>query len=318
MDRNTVNWRGYWPAAPTPFALDGSIDETAMREMLALYRAQGVHGVLINGTTGEWFSQSVEERKRVAEIGVQALAGSGITVVIGCNSYTPTETITLAEHARSIGADGALTTPPPYVHPSDDEIFSFYKTVTDAVDIPWMVYNWPRGTAVDMSVALLSRLADLERVVAIKDSTGDEIKALEGCEEVMGRVRFFGRFIHRRGMAFLLSLGGDGNIDGGGVGAPFAVPFYDAVWAKNIPAAAVCSDQYTALVGSLVNNDYSAKFASPTSQVKAAMSVLGQSGGTVRAPLLPLVDPDLLEKLAAALEECGLRPNAVSGRGVSA
>jgi hypothetical protein len=128
-------------------------------------------------------------------------------VVVGCNSYTAAETIGLAEHARSAGADGALTTPPPYVHPSDEEVLAFYRTVTEAVDLPWMVYNWPRGTAVDLSVAVLDQLADLDRVVAVKDSTGDEIKCLEGCEAVMDRVRFFGRFVHRRGMAFLTGTG---------------------------------------------------------------------------------------------------------------
>jgi dihydrodipicolinate synthase/N-acetylneuraminate lyase len=307
MNRDTVTWHGYWPAAPTPFAEDGSLDEVALREMLALYRSQGVHGILVNGTTGEWFSQSPEERRRVAAVAVEELAGSGIPVVIGCNSYTADETIGLAEHARAIGADGVAATPPPYVHPNDDEILAFFQTVTDAVDLPWMVYNWPRGTAIDMSVELLSRLADLDRVVAIKDSTGDELKALQGCEVLMGRVRFFGRFIHRRGMAFLLEVGGDGNIDGGALGAPFAVPFYEAVFRGDLDGARVHSAEYSALVSALVNNDYSAKFASPTAQVKAAMAVLGQPGGHVRAPLLPLTDPGKREALAAALEGCGLR-----------
>ena len=299
-------WRGYWPAAPTPFAIDGSLDEQAFREVIRLYRSDGVHGVLVNGTTGEWFSQTLDERRRVAEIAVEELADSAITVVIGCGSLRLSETVALADHARSVGADGALTTVPPYAHPSDEESFAFFREATEAVDLPWMVYNWPRGTAVDHPVELLSRLADLERVVAIKDSTGDEIKALEGCEAVMDRVRFFGRFVHPRGMAFLTGLGGDGNIDGGGLGAKFAVPFYESVWAGDLESARRWSSRYANVAAQLVNPDYSGKFASPTAQLKAAMSLLGQPGGRVRSPLLNLDDPQTLARLGQALTAADL------------
>lgn len=312
MNRTTVAWRGYWPAAPTPFAADGSVDEQALRALLELYRSDGVHGVLVNGTTGEWFSQSLDERRQVAEIAVEVLAGTGISVVIGCGSLRPADTIALAKHARTIGADGALTTVPPYAHPTDHESYVFFREVTEAVDLPWMVYNWPRGTAVDHPVDLLSRLADLERVVAIKDSTADEVKALESCEAVMDRVRFFGRFIHPRGLAFLTGVGGDGNIDGGGLGAGFAVPFYEAVWAGDLHAARTWSRRYLNVAAHLVNGDYSAKFASPTAQLKAAMNLLGQPGGRVRSPLVDLDDPATLQRLATTLTAAGLRPRDAS------
>lgn len=308
MQRSDVDWRGYWAAAPTPFTAGGELDTEAWRGVLRLYRDQGVHGVLVNGTTGEWFAQTPGERREVARIAVEELGDAPTTVVIGCGAFTPGETAGYAEHAREIGADGALTTPPPYVHPTPDEIFAFYREVTEAVDIPWMVYNWPRGVAVDIPVETLSRLAGLDRVVAIKDSTGDELKAMRACEEVVERVRFFGRFIHRRGMAILTGMGGDGNIDGGGVGAPYAVPFYEAVWRGDLDEARRWSDLYTGLSGRLVNGDYSAKFASPTAQVKAAMNLLGQPGGHVRPPLLPLRDPVRLAELADALRAAGLEP----------
>ena len=68
MDRNDVSWRGYWAACPTPYGEDGgAASSTCLRALLDYYAAQGLHGVLINGTTGEWFSQTTEERRRVAE-----------------------------------------------------------------------------------------------------------------------------------------------------------------------------------------------------------------------------------------------------------
>src|SRR5690606_13032223 len=128
MDRTSVDWKGYWPASPTPFAEDGSFDEESMRALLDKYIADGVHGVLINGSSGEWWAQSDEERLRTAEVAVDQVAGR-IPVVIGCTSFTAERVGWFAEHAAEIGADGVLTTPPPYVHPSQEEIFRFYRDV---------------------------------------------------------------------------------------------------------------------------------------------------------------------------------------------
>lgn len=306
MDRSDVEWRGYWPAAPTPFGADGSLDEGALRAVLGMYTDLGVHGVLVNGTTGEWFSQSAEERHTVARIAVEELRGR-CPVVVGCTAYTPAEVITHATHALGVGADGVMATPPPYAHPSQEELLAFYRSVTSAVPGPWMAYNWPRGTGVEISVATMARLADLDAVVAIKESTPDEMKSLVACEAVCDRVRFFGRFIHRRGMAFLREIGGDGNIDGGGLGAQFAVPYYEAVWQGDISAARSLGARYAALSDQLVKPDYGGRFASPTPQLKAAMNILGQAGGKVRPPLLDVADADVLADLGAALAAGGLR-----------
>jgi len=314
MNRDDVAWRGYWVAAPTPFGADGELDEQAFRQLLSLYLSQGVHGLLVNGTTGEWFAQSPAERRRVAEVAVSEVAGQ-IPVVIGCTSYTPAETIGLAGHARAIGADGAASTPPPYVHPSDAEVLAFFQTVTDAVDIPWMIYNWPRGTAVDIPVTTCVALAALDRVVALKDSTGDELKCAAACAAVSGTTRFFGRFIHRLGLALWRELGGDGNIDGGGLGAPFAVPYFEALWRGDLDEARRLGAQYANLAAQLVSPDYSGRFASPTAQLKAAMNLLGQPGTHVRPPLLDLTDPGALRRLGQALRTGGLT-RAGAGRGV--
>ena len=307
MDRTDVTWGGYWPAAPTPFTVDGALDEHAIRALMELYVEQGVHGVLINGSTGEWFSQSTVERKSVARLAISAVAGR-IPVVIGVSAYTAAESAELARHAAAVGADGVLATPPPYVHPSADEIIAFYRDVAGATDLPFMVYNWPRGVAVDIGhhPGLFARLCDLPQVVAIKDSTGDWLSMLSTVEQCSGQVRVFGSFLHRRGLAVLRSIGGDGNIDGGGVGAPFAVPYYAAVSADDRVTAVGWVDKYQALSGRLINSDYSGVFASPVPQLKAVMSMLSQPGGIVRPPLLPLVDPQRLAALRNVVESSGV------------
>ena len=134
MDRDSVGWKGYWIAAPTPFTVMGALNESALRGVLRLYHDQGVHGVLVNGTTGEWFSQTEAERRRVAEIAVEELGGK-IPVVIGCTTFTPSQTIALGLHAREIGADGILSTPPPYAAPTPREIVAFFSAISQTAEI---------------------------------------------------------------------------------------------------------------------------------------------------------------------------------------
>jgi 4-hydroxy-tetrahydrodipicolinate synthase len=306
-----VTWRGYWPAAPTPFTAGGALDEVAWRALLALYLEQGVHGVLVNGSTGEWASQTPDERRRVAEIAVDAVAGV-VPVVVGVTSYTAREAGELARHAVASGADGVLATPPPYVHPSDREILAFYAELCDAAAAPVMVYNWPRGVSVDISPDLAGRLAALDGVVAIKESTGDWLKALALHERVVDVVRVFGTFISRRGLAVLRELGGDGNIDGGGLGAVAGVGFYEAVWRGDLEAARTFADRYQTLQTALVRPDFSGRFGTPPAQLKAAMRLLGQPGGHVRPPLLEVDGPDELRGLQGALERAGLLPAGIA------
>lgn len=308
MNRSDVDWWGYWPAAPTPFSHDDELDEQAWRELLSLYVSQGVHGVLVNGSTGEWFSQSVAERCRVAEIAVEQI-DRRVPVVIGVSAYTADEAGYLARHAQKVGADGVLATPPPYAHCSPDEIVAFYQEVSEATGLPFMVYNWPRGVAVDIGQhpGLFRRLADLDHVVAVKDSTGDWLSMLTTVEQLSADVRVFGSFLHRRGLAVLLGLGGDGNIDGGALAAPYAVPFYEAVRAGDRSSAEKFADRYVAVSSRLIRPDYSGIYASPVSQLKAAMRLLGQPGGWVRPPLLELTDADVLAELDLLLNSTGLR-----------
>ena len=307
MQREDVDWHGYWVAAPTPFTASGELDETGWAQLVRLYAGQGVHGLLVNGSTGEWFSQSPAERRRVVEIAVEAAAGR-LPVVVGVSAYTVAEAGALAEHAAETGADGVLATPPPYVHPSADEIVAFYTSLGRSSDLPLMVYNWPRGVSVDLAATpgLMRRLAGIDQVVAIKDSTGDWLRMLNTVEAVADQVRVFGSFISRRGLAVLRGLGGDGNIDGGGLGAPFAVPFYDAVAADKVGEAEQSALRYLAISGRLINPDYSGIFASPIAQLKAAMTMLGHPAGPPRPPLLPLTGPEKLAAIRAILVDGGL------------
>jgi 1-pyrroline-4-hydroxy-2-carboxylate deaminase len=305
MDRNTVDWRGYWPAAPTPFTPDGAFDERAMRDLIELYVGAGVHGVLINGSSGEWWAQSADERRRVAEVAVQAADGR-IPVVVGCTAFTAGDVVALAGQAAELGASGVLATPPPYAHPTQEEVVAYYRVIDAGIELPLMPYNWPRGTAVEMTLDTLRRLAALEHVVAIKNSTARWSLVVDCIEALAGELRIFASLINPRGLAIMRELGGDGYIDGGGVGAPFAVPFFEALWLGRLEEAREHARRYWALTSGLVGPDFSGRFGSPSSQLKAAMALLGQPGGEVRPPLAPTTDPARIAQIGAVLRGVGL------------
>lgn len=305
MNRDDVNWRGYWVAAPTPFTREGALDDKLWREELRLYHSQGVHGILVNGTTGEWFSQSDAERRRVAEVAVEELAGK-IPVVIGCTTYTAEHSAELGRHAKEIGADGILSTPPPYAAPTSREIVAFYQTISDRVHLPLMVYNWARGVVVEIAADTALELAKIDHVVAIKDSTANRVQALATLEKVVDKIRVFGGFVNPLGLAVLRGIGGDGSIDGGGLGAAFAVTFYEALWKGDVVAARAAAERYVALMGQLINPDWSGAYGSPQTQIKACMRILGQPGGWPRPPLLAIEDPQSLAALRNILASAGL------------
>jgi dihydrodipicolinate synthase/N-acetylneuraminate lyase len=303
-----MDWRGYWVASPTPFDSKGEIEVTSMERLISFYLSQKIHGIVVNGSSGEWCSQTVAERKLVAEISVNAV-DQQIPIIIGASAYTAIDVIEISQHAHSIGANGVMITPPPYYNLTEQEILNFYQTIESQVSIPIMVYNWPRGVGVDMSERLIIQIAKLSQVAAIKESSGDEDKTyrvLKGLRDSSVDISFFARFIHPKGADVLRTLGGDGNIDGGGLGSIFAVKFYDAWEQKNFVSMDENSIAYSGLVSKLMNRDYSGKFGSPISQIKACMRILDQPGGYVRPPLMEIDDPALLRQLEDILVTAGL------------
>lgn len=306
MDRNDVSWRGYWAACPTPFREDETYDAEAHRALLEWYIAEGLHGVLINGTTGEWFSQTPEERRLVAETAIEAVAGR-ITVVIGCTAYTAREASEYARHAAAAGADGVESTAPPYVKPFDDEIVAYYEELAAATDAPLMVYNWVHGTAVDMNAELVLRLAEIDSIVALKDSTPNQQQFFETTQAVVDRLRVFGPFMSVEGYAQLKAHGGDGFIGGGSIfGAPDA-RFWEDYWQGDDEAclahARVTEDLFPKL---WLPGGWAGKYGGYQSQLKAIMRMLGQPGGAPRRPRLPVTDEQSLREIRAVLVDVGL------------
>jgi 4-hydroxy-tetrahydrodipicolinate synthase len=303
MDRNDVSWKGYWPACPTPFHADQSLDLDSFRALLEWYIGQGVHGLLVNGTSGEWFSQTSDERRRVAETAVAAAAGR-VPVVVGCTSYTAREAIELARHALAAGASGISSTPPPYSKTYPDETVQYFQDISDGIDGPILVYNWPHGSSVEIDPALASRIADIEHVVGIKDSTPNAQQFYETTRTVVGRVRVFGPFMSSEGFEQLLAHGGDGFIGGGTVfGAPDP-EFWENYWSGDHDACRAHAVRTDRLFPKLwLPGGWGGRYGAYQSQLKAIMKMLGQPAGEVRRPRLPVTDEASLAAIRAVLIE---------------
>jgi 1-pyrroline-4-hydroxy-2-carboxylate deaminase len=311
MNREDVSWRGYWPASPTPFTDNGRYDADAHGALLDWYIGEGMHGVFVNGTTGEWFTQTPEERRLVAETAVGAVSGR-IPVVVGCTALTAREAVELGRHAMSTGADGIGSTPPPYSKTFPDETVRYFQDISDGVDAPLMVYNWPHGTGVDIGPELAERIAAIDNVVAIKDSTPDLEQFFSTTQRVLDSVRVFGPFMSVAGLDFLLEHGGDGFIGGGTLWGASDANFWEAVWRGDADSAREHARRTDELFPKLwLPGGWGGQFGAYQSQLKALMRMLGQPGGEVRPPRLPISDDASLGRLREILTDAGLLRESV-------
>ncbi|MGW2087896.1 dihydrodipicolinate synthase family protein [Streptomyces sp. NPDC001880] len=304
MDRNTVNWRGYIPAITTPFTRDGALDIDALHVQVAWLADEGIQGTILAGTSGEWFSMSVKERAELFAAGAEHRSDA-FPVLGACNAFTPDEAVTHARAAEAAGLDGILLTPPPYIVPNRKEIVAFYRAVSDATDIPMTVYNWPRGCVVDMDVDLLAELAQIENVVAVKNSTGDFASFLAGMYALEGEVRYFGLPTNALGADLAMLGHGDGLMGTGGILGRDQADFWNAVDAGDRERAVQLGRRDRVYMDAWFRPDYGVQFGNQQAIIKTALRLRGIPAGFVRAPLLELA-PDEVARIEATLHELGI------------
>ncbi len=158
-------------ALVTPFH-NGEIDEDALRCMVRWQIDQGTQGLVPAGTTGESATLSAVEHKRVVEIVIDEAAGV-LPVVAGAGSNNPREAIEFSEHAVGSGATATLHVAGYYNRPNQEGLFKHFEAVHDATDLPIIVYNIPPRAVVDINPDTMARIAELPRIVGVKDATGD-------------------------------------------------------------------------------------------------------------------------------------------------
>jgi 4-hydroxy-tetrahydrodipicolinate synthase len=163
-------FKGSITAMVTPMR-DGRIDEDAFRSFVEWQVAEGSHGLVPMGTTGESPTLSHDEHKRIVEICVEVVKGR-VPVIAGAGSNNTLEAIDLARHAEKAGADAVLVVTPYYNKPNQEGLYQHFKAVNDAIGIPIIIYNIPPRSVIDMSVETMARLFELENIAGVKDATG--------------------------------------------------------------------------------------------------------------------------------------------------
>ena len=162
---------GSIPALVTPFSGD-CVDEDSLRKLVEWQIEEGSNALVPCGTTGESATLSAAEQKRVIEIAVET-AGGRVPVIAGCGSNNVAVAIEHLKGAKDAGADSALIVMGYYNKPSQAGLLAAYKALSEASELPIIVYNIPSRAVVDISPASMGEIAKLPNVVGVKDATGD-------------------------------------------------------------------------------------------------------------------------------------------------
>jgi 4-hydroxy-tetrahydrodipicolinate synthase len=179
---------GVMPALVTPFDANNRVDFKAFEKLLAHLREAGVTGWVPNGSTGEYFSQSTEERRDVLQF-VKDFAKPGEVLIAGTNAPATREVIEQTAMAKEIGYDNVLLAPPFYTRPTQAELIRHYETVLDAVEVNLVLYSYPAKDGSDISFELMDHFADNPRVIGIKESSGVLQRAIDIASRYEGRIQ---------------------------------------------------------------------------------------------------------------------------------
>ncbi|WP_026621541.1 4-hydroxy-tetrahydrodipicolinate synthase (plasmid) [Ensifer sp. WSM1721] len=179
---------GVMPALVTPFDKNDKIDFKAFEKLLVHLREAGVTGWVPNGSTGEYFSQSTEERRDVLQF-VKDFAKPGEILIAGTNAPATREVIEQTAMAKEIGYDAVLLAPPFYTRPTQEELIKHYETVLAAVDVNLVLYSYPAKDGSDISFELMDHFADNPRVIGIKESSGVLQRAIDIASRYEGKIQ---------------------------------------------------------------------------------------------------------------------------------
>ncbi len=181
-------FRGTYTVMVTPFDAEGALDLPALRRLVDWQVAQGIHGLIPLGSTGEFLSLSDEEAEQVAATVIEQAAGR-VPVLVGTGAEDTREAVRLSRRAERLGADGVMIIPPFYSTPTPDELFHHYRTIGEAIGLPIMLYNNPATANVDLTPPLVARLAEIPNCRYVKESTLEVTRVrdiLRLCGERMG------------------------------------------------------------------------------------------------------------------------------------
>lgn len=155
----------------TPMSSDGRIDLPAFRALIDFHAREATDGLVIVGTTGESPTVNVEEHCELIRVAVEHSAGR-LPIIAGTGGNSTAEAVELARFAKKVGAEASLSVVPYYNKPTQEGMYRHFKTISESVDLPVILYNVPGRTVADMNNDTVLRLAELPGIIGIKDATG--------------------------------------------------------------------------------------------------------------------------------------------------
>ena len=272
-------FRGSFTALITPFS-NGSVDEKAFQDFVEWQIAEGAHGLVPVGTTGESPTVDVEEHQEIIRVAVEQANGR-VPIMAGCGANSTAEAIELARYARKVGADCQLQVVPYYNKPTQDGQYRHFKAIAEAVgDLPMVLYNVPGRTVADMHHDTVLRCAQVPGIIGIKEATGNIERAQWLIRDVP---KGFAVYSGDDPTAVALMLcGGQGNISVTANVAPRLM--------HELCMAAIAGDRKKAmdLQFKLMPLHKHLFIEANPIPVKWAMTRLGLCGSTLRLPMTPL------------------------------
>ena len=302
------NMKGIWAAALNPFNEDYSMNEAGLRSNLAHWVDDlGIDGVFIAGKQGEFFSMSLDERKKNFELAVDAI-GDRAGTIMSCSDQNFDTVIELAKYAEAVGAEYIVVHAPVlhFIHDQDETLINYYTAISEQVNIGIALWSHPDSGYL-MSPQLCARLADIPNVVAIKYSVERamyaELTRLAGDRLIVSTAsedEWFANIVELGWQLYLCSS------------PPYLLQtkndrrmreYTDLAFAGEIDKARAVRDSLEPVRKALKDTRPGGK---PQAHQKYWQELLGQAGGPVRPPLLQLTDEEIAAT-KSAFESCGLK-----------
>lgn len=273
-------FKGSLPALITPFK-NGALDLETLKKLVEWHVGEGSNGFVPVGTTGESPTLSHDEHEKVVEEVVKASAGR-VPVIAGAGSNNTLESIRFIQHAEKVGADAALVVTPYYNKPTQRGLIAHFTALHDCATLPIIIYNIPGRSVVDMTPETMGELAKLERIVGVKDATGDLSRVPQQ------RITCGTDFIQLSGED-ATALGFNAH---GGIGCISVTANVAPKLCAQMQAATLAGDYTTALeITDRLMPLHKAIFTEPgLVGAKYGMSKLGLCSDEVRSPLTGLTD----------------------------
>jgi len=284
MTTDSREWKGCFCAVVTPFKENGELDREAFCKNIELLITEGIHGVIVSGCTGESWALLDGEKREIFKLAVDQAKGR-ITVIGGTGEITTKKTIKISNYAKEAGMDGVMILPPARIIPNSREIIAHYQAVSDAVDIPILLYNIPKRQGVDLFPELVNKLADIKNVVAIKESSNDYMRVLDDIRLSGNKIRVFTGHSALRGVPSVLmgAVGWVSSVEAQIMGKE-AIEIFNLVEKGELEKAKRI--QYRCIT---LDRGLGSGQAGPfPAYLKYAMNLRNRPGGYPRKPRLPL------------------------------